>query len=463
MNLSDRILKEAELDVLDKKIKNPDTGREIKVSSALGYDKSDAVYKKAKSMVSKGTNNVPAVKQATPSIRTVAKKGKSARSHKPKSKSYGVSKECVKLLKYKGYEGLSAYPQSFVKPEELIFNPELKKKGKDKVWIVKFPFILKNGQRGMKQVYSAKFMKASQVVKNKKVAKIKTTDIEKLDTNTKKLLGSKDKKISDSSAVIRTILKTGLRVGSADNPDTGNIGVRTLLVENIHLEGNKISLKFIGKSYQDNIAEFEDESLTSYFKKILKGRSPKQRAFGCTYGEVMRVMDKINPKGINPKDLRTYKGTDVAKTCLQDPNFGPPLPLPKDAKQLKPLIKEKLKKTFEEVARILNNSPAMARNSYILPVVITDFLTSLGVTPREVGYKHITLESKTLSNKILKEADEDTEITFTSMDEMFDKFPETEEEDVEGIDEEDIYECEEYPLPQWFWDDNIELVYTNEI
>lgn len=541
MNLSEKILKEAELDVLDKKITNPDTGRKIKVSSALSYDKSDAVYKKAKSMVGKGTDKPLATKQTAPTVKKLPSKGKSARSHKPKSKSYGVSKECALFLKEKGLVGLSAYPQSFVKTEEIIFNPELKKKGKDKVWVIKFPFILKNGQTGMKQVYSAKFMKASQIIKNKKVAKIKATDIERLDVNTKKLLKSIDKKIADSSAVIRTILKTGLRVGSVDNPDTGNIGVRTLLAENIHLEGDKISLKFIGKSYQDNIAEFEDRELADYFKKLLKTKQPKQRAFGCTYNEVMKVMDKINPKGINPKDLRTYKGTEVAKACLKDEAFGPPLPLPKDSKQLKPLIKEKLKNTFIEVARILNNSPTMARNSYVLPIVITDYLDSLGVTPREVGYKHITLEGKQLkesilsteekilvnqyvqilktvkagekrkeavralgqlaqtktkstirsvsdalnvldyvepsvfkrpstntllseelSSKILKEA-EDSEVTFTSMDEMFDKFPETEEVDEEGIDEEDIYECEEYELPQWFWDDNWELVYKNEI
>jgi len=36
---------------LDKTIKNPDTGREIKVKSALGYDKKSSVYKAATSML----------------------------------------------------------------------------------------------------------------------------------------------------------------------------------------------------------------------------------------------------------------------------------------------------------------------------------------------------------------------------------------------------------------------------
>lgn len=37
--------------VLDKKVKNPDTGRQIKVTSALGYDEKSAVYKAATNLI----------------------------------------------------------------------------------------------------------------------------------------------------------------------------------------------------------------------------------------------------------------------------------------------------------------------------------------------------------------------------------------------------------------------------
>jgi hypothetical protein len=36
---------------LNKKVKNPDTGREIKLKSALGYDKQSKVYKAAQSVI----------------------------------------------------------------------------------------------------------------------------------------------------------------------------------------------------------------------------------------------------------------------------------------------------------------------------------------------------------------------------------------------------------------------------
>ncbi len=40
-----------EADIMDQKIKNPETGRKVKVSSAIGYDKDTAVYKKAKEVI----------------------------------------------------------------------------------------------------------------------------------------------------------------------------------------------------------------------------------------------------------------------------------------------------------------------------------------------------------------------------------------------------------------------------
>ena len=197
----------------------------------------------------------------------------------------------------------------------------------------------------------------------------------------------------------------------------------------------------------------------------------------------------------------------------------------------------------------------MAKNSYVHPVIITDWLHSLGITPKQVNYKHkLVKDSKELSgvklnegkyedidkaewyaiNKIKKEephfknvgfdeegyligncsicgehgvlvynhAHEDSEakklkesilsiikhvksntglineakkilhklnedisledkneIKWTSMDEMFEKYfhvfytPKS-----NNISDEDFYECEQYPLPDWWDDDSIEFI-----
>lgn len=373
---------------------------------------------------------------------------KNIKSHKPKSKSYGVSKEAVEFLKKQGLEGLNAYPQSFVTLDQITINPEIKKRGKDSVWVAKFPFKLPNGNDAVKTAYTRGFMKKSQVAKYKKISKITSKDIQDLESKTDKLISSDIPAIADSGCIIKIILKTGLRIGSEDNSNTGNLGVRTLKVGNVSISGDKINLNFIGKSYQENVATIKDKTIASYLKRNMKGKSPNDNLFSASYERVGATMKKINPKGINPKDLRTYKATEVAKNLLQDKTLGMPPPIPKGGKDLKKLVKDKLQNVFTKVAEVLNNTPAMAKNSYVHPVVITDWLNSLNLVPQEVGYKHITMEAKQANT-----------IIFTTMDEMFMKYANYGEGvDTSDISEEDMYNCEEYPLDEWIFDPNVQLV-----
>ncbi len=569
-------------DILDKKIKNPDTGREIKVSSALNYDDNTAVKKKALQLIKKSEKETTSNKST--SEKPVTVKSTEKKSLKPKSKSYGISKECVEFLKQKGLKELNVLPQSFVKPEEIVFNTN---GNKNDTWVCKFPKINpRTGEKMMATAYTKSFMKKSQIVKYKKLSKIKEEDIHKLEDKTSSLLRHKEKSISDSAAVIKIMLKTGLRVGSVDESETGNLGTRTLKRENITFDGDKTNLRFIGKSYQENIAQIDDKVLTNYLKETIVTKRPNERIFSCSYPEVMKVMDKINPKGINPKDLRTYKATKVAKELLESTELGVPPPLPKESTEIKKLVKEKLNKVFAKVAEILNNTPAMAKNSYVHPIVIVDYLKNLGLKPQVVGYKHITLEgvqkkqeigfkdleeltplinsirlkfktSKSgygdcgivslelfkrlpekfkdfklyavwvkgleedhvlltngkyiidptgsqynnplydlksghsdyknwlrLDKTMIKDIEEETKATlkhrgitlkedylsqeeknhivennFTSMDSMLEKYSDKfDNYDFPEITEEDLYECEEYPIPSWFFDENIELV-----
>lgn len=443
MKLVKQILLEASQEVLDKKITNPSTGRDIKVSSALNYDDSEPVKKKALQLVNKVIDKKQGNKTTS---KTVEEPKKNAKSHKPKSNKYGVSKECALFLSKKGFKGLNAYPQSFVKPEQIQFNPELKENNKNNVWICKFPVILPSGKEATKTAYTRGFMKKSQVKKYKKISKIKESDITNLKEKTSKLLKHKEPEVSDAACVLKVILETGLRIGSQDNSDTGNLGVRTLKKENVEIKNNTIKLNFQGKSYQDNVAEFQDPEVAAYLKKKIAITPHNGNLFSCSYGLVGQVMRKINPKGINPKDLRTYNACKITKDFLEKE----PVELTGSPKEIKNIVKDRLKRAFEYVSKYLNNSPAMAKNSYVHPVVITDYLDQLGLTPQEVGYKHITLESRRLKESL--------ENQNSGMDAMFAKYPQYAEGDDSDISEEDSDDCEEYPLPEWFYSDDWILV-----
>lgn len=468
------LLEKGEENILDRKIKNPETGRNIKIATALTYDDKEPVKKAALKLIHKGEKGIKASSEEPikkGAEKKIPKKGKAtpeddkknARSHKPKSASYGISKELVLMLKDKGFGDLNVYPQSFVTKEQLQFNPKVEggKADKDSTWVAKFPSRDKQGKEITKTAYTKAFMAKGQVNKYKKISKISEKDILDLHKKTEIMLKNPDRAVSDSAAVLGIILKTGLRIGSVDESDTGNLGVRTLKAGNIKVNKDKINLNFIGKSYQENVAEFEDKALAAYLKTALEGKKPEDKVFSASYGQVGKVMDKINPKGINPKDLRTYKATATAKSILQDKKYGPPPPLPDNPKEATKMVKDKLKLVFEEVAKVLNNTPSMARNSYVHPVVITDYLKNLKLQPKEVGYAHVTLESIQL--KEVDDTDVDKMNTvegFTTMDQMFADNPQFGEgDDGEGeISEEDLYDCEEYPIPEWFFNENWELV-----
>ena len=114
------------------------------------------------------------------------------------------------------------------------------------------------------------------------------------------------------------------------------------------------------------------------------------------------------------------------------------------------MVKEKLNKVFEAVAKVLNNTPSMAKNSYVHPAVITEWLDKLNLTPQFVGYKHITLES------LMYESE--GEVSPGSMDSLFQSYSEYAEGDVEGLDEEEAMEFDEYELPDWWDNEDIDLV-----
>ena len=403
MNFIDKILLEAtHEEILDKHIKNPETGRSIKVSSALSYDDSHPVKKKALAMLAKAdssTKEIPVKKVAA------VKPAEKRQSLKPHSVVVGVSKELKDMLDKKGYKNLNIYPQVTCTAKDIRFNPMLSKgKNKNSTWICKFPATQTNGKQIVKTAYTAEFMKAQQKIKYKKISKIKLEDLDKLYEKADKFMKNKDVRISDSACVIKILAKTGLRIGSTDtdHSDTGNLGVRTLQISNIKLKDGTVFFDYIGKSFQQNKAELKDPEVFAYLSKKIKGKQSTENLFTCSYRNCGQVMTKINSK-INPKDLRTYKACEVASNYLNRKK----LDLKLKGKDLIKQAKEVLKDAFKTVSDVLNNTPAMAKNSYVHPAVITGWLNSMNLVPKQVGYKHITLEAlntkKEMSFKDLEE------------------------------------------------------------
>lgn len=412
------------MDILDKKILNKDTDREIKISSAINYPKNSDVYKTAHNIIDKKDNDN---NDNNDDDKEKSNKKINSRSHKPKVEKRAKGSPNPFIKKY-GKLKLNAFPQDDVKEEDVKVNLS----GDIHSHAVLSWRDPKTGR--MVNSYTSKFLKRNAKIKWARVKKLDDFKVHSIMNKTTELLNNKNKIISDSAAIINIISKTGLRIGDHENYKmTKNRGVMTLSSDNVKIEGDLIKLNFLGKSYQENNAEIKDEKLANYLKKRVEENSGKEFLFETDYHEVNKIFDKFAGKKFKIKDLRTYTATKMAADILKNDKTPPP-PLPDGKGKIKKAIKDKLKNVFTIVSQKLNNTPGMAKSSYVHPEVIKNFLKTLGV--EEEVMQAVYKEHKEYFVNLLTENKKYKTFKVTG----------------------DFEECDEYPLPDWWDNENIDLV-----
>lgn len=400
MQLLNLLKEQQKISIYDTEFKNPDSNRKIKISSALNYPKDSKVYKIAKRKIEK-----------------FKKKGIEHIEVKPK-------KEPSVFIKKFGKYKLNAFPPVDVKEEDVKIDLS----GDIHSHAVLTWRDPKSGRSV--NAYTQKFMKRNAKLKWARVKKLTNEKVNKIKDKSLNLLSSKDVVESDSAAIIALITMTGLRIGDHANYErTKNRGVMTLGPNNVTIDGEKIILNFVGKSYQENNAEIEDKKLADYLKKRIEANKDKDFIFEADYPSVNHLFDKFGGKKFKIKDLRTYTATKIAAEILLNDKTPPP-PLPDSDNKIKKAVKDKLKRIFEQVSQKLNNTPAMAKSSYIHPEVINEWLDSIGVKPE-------------LKSDIYKEGISIK--SFFMLNEAFNLSS-------------DFEDCDEYPLPDWWFDDKFTLI-----
>lgn len=281
--------------------------------------------------------------------------------------------------------------------------------------------------------YTREFLQRNAENKWAKIKSIKSSQIDLIRKQTTKyLVKTEDDKKKQAAAIIHIISVTGLRPGDKMLfKRTKNRGVSTLSPDNIEIKGSKVKFNFIGKSYQENNAEIDNKEVADYLKKLKKERKGEEFLFDVDKKGIMNTFrEELGFKGLKLKDMRTYVATDEARKILQS-NKLPPPPVPEGGKGMKKLLQDKLKTCFELVSQKLNNTPAMAKSSYIHPAVIEDFIVGLGFKKEDILKKSEEEEvvekdkmldgiiskterygKKTYAQEVSEEEDEDLDITF---------------------------------------------------
>lgn len=400
-----RLFEDGEWD--DVTVKNSETGNDIKISSALAYPEDHPAHKAAKAKIAKLDKKKQAQNKAT----------------NPYYKKYGKLK-------------LSVVPDASIPQEDIKedFSGDIHSHAVLKWFDPK--------TNTMRSAYTQKFLERNKKIKNKKVAKFTREMVSGWVEKCSKLMQAEDPTVRDSAAAIKLIALTGLRAGTELSlKKTGNRGVCTLLNKNVTVKGDDIFISFIGKSYVENTSKCKDAQLAKYITEKQKTGDPNALLFNNTsYTTTDKIYrKKIGKSGTTLKDMRTFTANTAADDELKNPELPPP-PLPDDPKQIKKAIQAKLKIVFERVAKKLNNTPAMAKSSYVNPDIISDWIRSMGVEPKMIDKTLKEDEEISLTNIV-------NEITDNNIDEL-----------EQRMDPVDLGLCDEYPLPDWWDNDNIEFV-----
>jgi DNA topoisomerase-1 len=178
---------------------------------------------------------------------------------------------------------------------------------------------------------------------------------------------------SPAHAVTLLMEQTSLRPGSDHSVKSeGHYGATTLEARHIKFDGDTAQLEFIGKQGKTNKATVTDPALVAALKAHTEGKGPNDRVFRASSEQIRAAA----PKGVKLKDFRTVGATRHAERELEE--IGAP-PLTGNARRDAKIVGSILKQVSDRVSSRLNNTPAMARRSYIAPQVVNAWAKKHGI------------------------------------------------------------------------------------
>ena len=178
-----------------------------------------------------------------------------------------------------------------------------------------------------------------------------------------KFRSSSDEKKAASADCTKLIISTGIRPGS--DADTGAekkaYGATTLVGKHVVVDGDSVSLKFVGKKgvALDIPVSDPDTAAMLIKRKALVGDEGK--LFGINDKTLLAHVHTLGP--FKTKDFRTLLGTTTAADEVAR------RPTPTNAKEYKKAVMEVAK----VVSTKLGNTPVIALQSYINPAVFAEW------------------------------------------------------------------------------------------
>jgi DNA topoisomerase I len=177
----------------------------------------------------------------------------------------------------------------------------------------------------------------------------------------------------EEAYVLALVIATGLRPGTLKDTKAEKQAYGATTLEGRHVVGTKASevkLEFVGKKGVDISV-----GVPEYVGRILLQRKRKAgdtgKLFKTTPGRLLRYTRRLaGGAGYRPKDLRTYRGTQLAIEAIRRVKTPPT-----NLKEYKKAVREVAK----QVAPRLGHTPTVSLQSYINPKVFASWKKGAGV------------------------------------------------------------------------------------
>jgi DNA topoisomerase I len=181
------------------------------------------------------------------------------------------------------------------------------------------------------------------------------------------------------ASILRILSTSFIRPGSQVYADeNGSYGIATLRPKHVRVKGDEIVFDFPGKSGVQQHREFRDRAVARIVRELL--RHPAREVFQYQNGEgkfvdvkrrhINDYIREVMGGNFTAKDFRTWAGTLICACALAraaaDLDDG-------ELKQQSAHIKRKLVAAIKETAEALGNTPAVCRDAYVCPLVMTGF------------------------------------------------------------------------------------------
>jgi DNA topoisomerase-1 len=180
------------------------------------------------------------------------------------------------------------------------------------------------------------------------------------------------------AAILRILSISFIRPGSQVYADeNGSYGIATLRPRHVKVRGDEIVFDFAGKSGVQQHREFRDRAVARIVRELL--RHPAREVFKYQNGDgkfvdvkrrhINAYLKEVMGRNFTAKDFRTWAGTLICSCALARAASDLDKTLPRHS----PQVRRKLVAAIKETAEALGNTPAVCRDAYVCPLVMTGF------------------------------------------------------------------------------------------